>query len=463
MCKGRRITWYSSMTEPGNPSSITLHPPHRGIHWVALLAWIFLTFPARPAGFRFPLEQGKFYRLEGTTNADSWTVLEPAIFGDAPEWVRSRSDYPAAIREVRLVQESVVDLNPTLEKLRAKHGVPALAAILVRSNRVIAAGAVGVRVQGSEIPVEMGDLWHQGSITKSMTATLAGILVDEGRIHWTSTLGQILGPRVPGMHEDWRDVTLGQLLRHRSGAPDHDELVRNKIWDAIWNQRGPMSGRRLHWLTAVTTNPPPTAPGTRFVYSNTGYVFAGMMLEQVSGQPWEDLLRTRLFLPLGMHTAGFGPPATRGHTNQPWGHEWIHGKPSGIPPGRNADNPQSLGPAGTVHGSLFDLAKYLMFHARPAEGEGVRLVSPETFQRLHEAPVGESYAFGWHVMNRAWAGGDVLHHTGSNTQWFSNAWIAPGKQAALIAVTNIGDGSGKKAFNVTDEALSRMIASHVGR
>lgn len=450
------------MTDAWSKSPPSAHPRIRLLGWVAALLG-FLVSPAHAAEFRFPLELGAIYRLEGSTDGKYWTVLEPAILGDAPEWVRPRTNYPAAIREARLVQESFANLNPTLEKLRAKHGVPALAALLIRSNRVIAAGAVGVRVHGSEMPVELGDLWHQGSITKSMTATLAGILVDEGRIHWTSTLGQILGARVPSMHEAWRDVTLGQLLRHRGGAPDHDELARNKIWEAIWSQRGPMSARRLHWLTAVTTNPPPTTPGTRFVYSNTGYVFAGMMLEQVAGQPWEDLLRTRVFLPLGMRTAGFGPPAARGHTNEPWGHDWVQGKPSGIAPGRHADNPQSLGPAGTVHGSLFDLAKYLMFHARPADGEGVRLVSPSTFERLHQPPEGEFYALGWHVLNRPWAGGDVLHHTGSNTQWFSNAWIAPGKQAALIAMTNIGDGTGRKAFNVTDEALSRMIANHLGR
>lgn len=412
---------------------------------------------------RFPVDYDSIYRLEGTSDGIAWNILEPAILGRASDWVRPRRDLPAGIKDVRLINESVADLRPLLEKLREKHGVPALGAVVIRSNRVIAAGVVGVRVEGSDVPAMLGDTWHHGSLTKSMTATLGAMLVEEGRLAWTNTLGEILGSLVPSMHPDWRTVTLSQLLRHQGGAPDHDFLTKKGIWQEIWKARGPIRERRRQWLTAVTTNAPPTKPGTRYIYSNTGYVFAGMMMEAVTAESWEDLMRTRVFRPLGMTTAGFGSPGDRGRTNQPWGHQWIAGKPVGTPPGRLADNPEALGPAGTVHASLLDLAKYLMWHARNAGGEGVRLLSPEMFQQLHEPEPGETYALGWSCANRAWAGGTALNHTGSNTLWFSNAWIAPKKQAAFIVATNIGDGQGKAAFTVTDEAISRMIANYLGR
>ncbi len=442
-----------------NPKS---HRPR--LHCVLLLIGCLLQGLAQRADeIRFPVSFNSIYRLEGTSDGGAWHVLEPAILGRASDWVRPRRELPDGIGEIRLVPELVADLRPMLEKLREKYRVPALGALLIRSNQVIAAGVVGIRVEGTDAPAMLGDTWHHGSLTKSMTATLAATLVEEGRLAWTNTMGGILGPKVPGMHPDWRDVTLSQLLRHRSGAPDQDYLVQKSIWPAIWINRGPIQDRRLHWLTAVTTNAPAAKPGMSYIYSNSGYVFAGMMLEAVTGETWEDLMRARIFRPLGMSTAGFGPPGERGRTNQPWGHQWIADKPVGTPPGRFADNPAALGPAGTVHASLFDLAKYLMCHARQGNGEGVRLLSPETFHRLHEPEPGETYAFGWWTSHRAWAGGSVLNHTGSNTQWFSNAWIAPKKQAALIVVTNVGDGPAKAAFGVTDEVLSRMIASYLGR
>lgn len=418
---------------------------------------------ADDAQLRYPVRFGSVHHLEGRAGADPWSVLEPAILGRAGDVLRARTNFPSEITEFRLVEDPITDLGPMLEKIRTEHGVPGLAAIVIRSNRVLAVGAVGVRVEGTDAPIMLGDVWHHGSLTKSMTATLAGTFVEEGRIQWDTTLGEVLASRLPAMHPDWRNVTLSQLLRHRSGAPGHDEIVTNGLWRALWRRSGTTAEKRLLWLRNVTTNAPSHAPGTRFEYSNTGYVFAGMMLEAIAGKPWETLMRERIFQPLNMDTAGFGPPGTPGRTNAPWGHQWINGKPVGTRPGPAADNPPALGPAGTVHASLFDLAKYLMCHARKGTGDGIHLLKPETFQRLHTPEKGENYAFGWSVTHRPWARGTALTHTGSNTQWFSNAWIAPGKQAALLVLTNIGDGKDGRGFKVTDEVIGKLVAAHLRR
>ena len=146
--------------------------------------------------FRFPVRFGGVYRLEGTRDGSQWEILEPAIIGRAADITRPRSLLPAGFTDARLVPDTFVDLDPMLEKLREKHHLPGLAAIVIRSNRVLAAGAVGVRVEGTDAPVMLGDVWHHGSLTKSMTATLAGMLVEEGRIRWDTTLGEILGTKV---------------------------------------------------------------------------------------------------------------------------------------------------------------------------------------------------------------------------------------------------------------------------
>ena len=241
--------------------------------------------------FRFPVQFGAVYRLEASRQDGSWETIEPAIVGRATDIVRPRTQLPPGFTEARLTQETPADLNPMLEKLREKHHVPGLAAIVIRSNRVLATGAVGVRIHGTDAPILLGDLWHHGSLTKSMTASIAAMLVEEGRIQWNTTMAEIFANRVPDMHPDWRPVTLSQLLRHRSGAPDHDQLVTNGVWKALWERRNAVPEKRLQWLRAVTTNAPVAQPGSKFIYSNTGYVFAGMMLESVTGKPWETLIR----------------------------------------------------------------------------------------------------------------------------------------------------------------------------
>ena len=351
------------------------------------------------------------------------------------------------------------DISPMLAVIREARGVPALAAGLIRSNRVVALGVAGVRKQGVGEPATLGDLWHVGSVTKSMTATLVGLLVQEGRISWTNTLAASFPAVSPRMHPAWRAVTLSQLLRHRGGAPDSEWLQSRGIWDMLWNHPGTPREQRAAWLESVVTNAPPVAPGTEFVYSNTGYVFAGMMLEATAGEPWEDLISRRLFAPLGMTSAGFGVPARPRFIDQPWGHQWADGRPKAVPPGPDADNPSGLGPAGTVHLSLGDLLKYAAFHAR--EGHGVGLLSGDTFRILHDPVPGESYAMGWKVATRPWAGGTVLTHTGSNRQWFAVVWIAPGRDAAAVAVTNIGDNEGHAASTATDEAVATLIGRYL--
>src|SRR5690606_26229835 len=90
-------------------------------------------------------------------------------------------------------------LNSYVEAVRTEYGLPALAAAVVKEGKVIAAAATGTRVYGQDIPVTIDDRFHLGSNTKSMTATLAGMLVEEGKLSWDSNVGDVLGDAVKGM------------------------------------------------------------------------------------------------------------------------------------------------------------------------------------------------------------------------------------------------------------------------
>ncbi len=352
------------------------------------------------------------------------------------------------------------DLGPMLGEVQGHHNVPALACAVVRSNVIVAEGVVGVRQAGDPTPAELGDLWHHGSNTKSMTATLAALLVEEGKIAWTNTLADVFPADAAKMDPTWRGVTLELLLGHRGGAPDQDWLVQQGLWAKFWDAPGSPNDQRRWLREAVTALPPQNKPGTKFVYSNTGYILAGTMLEARTGKPWEQLITERLFRPLGMRTAGFGAPGTAAKVDQPRGHNLgllKNLKP--VAPGPQGDNPPGLGPAGTVHCSLDDLAKYVMAHVNGELGRDTPLkLRPESWHKLHTALAGQDYALGWNVTQRGWAGGTALNHTGSNTMWFSNMWLAPNRDFAVIILTNVG---GDDAFKATDEVASKVIGQYL--
>src|SRR5215212_10225521 len=79
-----------------------------------------------------------------------------------------------------------------LEQIRQKHAVPAIAAAAMREGALVTSAATGTREFGGSEPVTLEDLWHIGSCTKSMTATLAGIMHDEGKVRWEMKIGEVL-------------------------------------------------------------------------------------------------------------------------------------------------------------------------------------------------------------------------------------------------------------------------------
>lgn len=328
-----------------------------------------------------------------------------------------------------------------LESIRAPHKLPAMAAFALRDGVIIEQAIVGTRSTKDETPVAPGAQWHLGSNTKAMTATVAGMLVEDGFLAWDATVGEILGEAAPDMDAAHRDTTLAMLLQHTSG------IQANISWYTAPDDRVACAARILA--------SPPSEPAGGYAYSNAGYVVAGAMMEVVKGKRWEELMRERLFDPLGMTDTGFGAPSRPG---SPWGHRggWFRWTPMD-PAWRGADNAPVLGPAGTVHATLEDYARFLAAHLAGARGED-GLVSADTFATLHTPPDGGDYSLGWIVTERSWAGGRALAHGGSNTLWNTTAWIAPEKDMAFFAATNAG---GDPAFAAVDKAVAALIDRHL--
>jgi len=351
---------------------------------------------------------------------------------------------PYAVRAAAsATTESPDDLHELLASERESSGLPAIAAGVMKQGRLLAVGAVGVRKVGTEAAVTREDKFHIGSDTKAMTATLTAMLVGEKKLRWEQTLSDLFPERAAKMNAGYRAVTLEMLLTHRSGMP-HDSHDYGAKTD-------PVTTQRLKYLDATIAQATASKAG-EYSYSNAGYIVVGAILERVTGKAWEELIRERLFKPLGMGSAGFGPPSKPNMIDQPWGHVFADGK---YKP-RYGDNPPALGPAGTVHCSMPDYLKFADFHAsggkRPAG-----LLAPELVEKLRTPPAGATYAMGWGTGKRGWAKGMVMTHAGSNTMNYFIVWVAPNIEFSVAAAAN---AAGPALNKDLDQVVGKLVQKY---
>jgi CubicO group peptidase (beta-lactamase class C family) len=346
------------------------------------------------------------------------------------------------------------NLNSLLEPLLKKYELPALAGAIVTSKGLAAVGAVGVRKYGTDTPVTVEDQFHLGSDTKAMTATMLATLVEEGKLSWDTSLEQVFPELVPKMNPAYRKVTLEQLMAHRAGFTD-ESWPKGMTFAEVHTIPGTPREQRATYVAMVLSEPPDYPPGSKFLYSNRSYAVAGAIAERVANDSWEHLMQKRLFEPLGMSSCGFGAMGTPGRIDQPWQHKLLLTWHRPIEPGPMADNPPAIAPAGTVHCSIIDWGKFVSAHLRGERGEA-EILKPETFKRLHMPPAGD-YGFGWMVLERPWAGGRALTHTGSNTQNYAVVWMAPERDFAVLVMSNQG---GDEMFEACDTVAAALIAHH---
>jgi len=342
------------------------------------------------------------------------------------------------------------EFTAVLQGLRDRFHLPALAAVSVIGDSVVDLAAVGHRVADSTQAALPGDRWHIGSLTKGLTASLAALLVERGVIRWTTTVAEALPALARAGRPEFRDVRLEELLHHTAGLVA--DVRQAPLWAELWTDRSPIIEQRRRFVGQLLSLSPDTARGA-FLYSNANYIVAGAMLEAQTGRSWEEMLRDEVLRPLGMDSTGFGAPGDSAVADEPWGHRagprgWVP-----VSPGRGADNPVALGPAGTVHTTLADFARYMMAQLG-VPIDGTRLLGDDALRILHTPAPGTDYAMGWGVSHRGWARGVVLHHAGSNTLWYAVVWLAPKRRIGLFAVTNaVGD----EAVSGTDAAVGALL------
>lgn len=362
------------------------------------------------------------------------------------------------------VSAQPIDLTEALETIRSARDLPSLAAAAYRDGTLIAAGATGWYSMDHATRVTTDSRYHIGSCSKAMTAVVLGSVIDETQgLDWDTTLAEALPDDAKFINAAYAKTTIRELLGHRSGLIENrDQAIFPLAW-VVTNEFADagLPRQRTELLRTALSVAPAAEPGTEFGYSNYAYIIAAAIAEFHAGTPFEDLLRERIFEPLGMTTAGFGPPGGAGEVVEPLGHsrqdEWMP-----MPfneQGVAMDNPPVFNSAGRVHASITDWAKFVDDFEQGLDGEGT-LLDAETYRAIATDLESDGYALGWGVNPRDWAGdAPALAHAGSNRFWFAAAWLAPDNDLALVAACNAATPEAQAAV---DLAIQEMVGRFTG-
>jgi CubicO group peptidase (beta-lactamase class C family) len=345
------------------------------------------------------------------------------------------------------------DVATILAPIREGYGgVPGLGAVVMHGADVAALGVVGARRAGGPTEITASDRFHLGGDVQTMTATLAAMLVDEGKLTWSSRLGDVL-PDV-AMHPAFAAATLEALLAQRAGAP---ALLPTEIVVASRVPGDPAARRGGAVASLVSSSP--TAPAGTFQESDASFLLAAAMVERAASQPWETLVAARLFAPLGMTTCGAVPDDPGATPSVPWGHVVdVAGTVTPVAPGGVDEPPVALAPAQGMRCSLVDWARFAAFHLAGARGEAAPLLTLPSFAKL-QTPVDFSHALGWYAVSRPWAGSPLaLNFISRDRSSYALAWVLPGKNAVVLVAVNQG---GAAAIKVADDAVAHLVGSVV--
>ena len=332
--------------------------------------------------------------------------------------------------------------------LRRNGNVPGLSAAVMVDGRIVAKGTVGVRALGGK-PALDSDAWHIGSITKSFTATVAARLLERDRLQLSLSLKQLVPDLLVSTYPSYGDATVEDLLSHHSGLGGHP--LDDADIEVFYEDARSLPEQRRSLARLALGRAPSAAPGEKFTYANANYIVIGVILEQVTKQSWEHLVTTEVLVPLQLKSGGFGAPGAGDSARAPVGHEFTNEAMSPVKAAPRADSPAVVGPAGTLHMNMQDLARFTYHHA-VGEFESDGYLSTHTYRLLHTSR-GEDAALGW--FTQQWRGHRLIKSTGSNGYWYAIVAAQPEKRVAIAVASNAAPEAG--ATLAVGELVSALL------
>lgn len=324
-------------------------------------------------------------------------------------------------------------IDALMEQMRQAFEIPGLAIAVVTPDETYLQ-AYGTKELGKDDPVDVDTLFAVASVTKAFTTTAMSMLIDEGKMSWEDH------PRkhVPGFKlNDWladSNVTLRDLVCHRTGLARHDGLWYNSAW----------SSQEI--LEKIPHLPPTYSFRSTYQYNNLMYMVAGLAVESAAGMPWADFVKTRIFEPLGMSRSCTSITELPAAGNYCTAHEREEEKTVPF----KWTNVDSVNACGSINSCVSDMAKWVKFQLGEGEWEGKRLLSKERLDETHSAqmvvPVDEqsremseatlaSYCLGWNLLNhRDWT---IVAHGGSLDGFNSGVVLVPKANLGVVVLSNL--------------------------
>jgi CubicO group peptidase (beta-lactamase class C family) len=325
--------------------------------------------------------------------------------------------------------------------------VPGMAVAIVKDGKVVLARGYGVRRLGSPEPVDASTRFGIASNTKLFTATALAMLVEEGKIEWDRPVMDYLPAFAMSDPFVTRELTVRDLLVHRSG-------LGLGGGDLLWWP--PSTYDRKEIVRRIRYIPLATSFRSAYAYDNVLYLVAGEVIEAVTGQSWEEFVRSRILARVGMTESDVLHSAAGGTGNVAGTHAAVNDTVRPIAPFLS-DN---TNPAGGVMSGANDMAKWMMVQLDSGRtASGARLFSPASTAQLwrevtpvpiEPEPPGLShlraqfsgYALGLDV--RDYRGKFLIQHTGGLPGYLSKVAMLPELRLGVAVLTNQESGA---AFN----------------
>ncbi len=327
-------------------------------------------------------------------------------------------------------QERFEGLDGYIREAMGQWQVPGLVIAVVKDGDIVLARGYGHRQLGQDSPVTTDTVFSIASCTKSFTAGCIAMLVDEGKLHWDDPVRKHLPDFKVADAYVTEQITLRDLLCHRTG------LVRG---DLLGMTGSFTHAEMLNQIQLLQQTAPFRAKVT---YHNLMFAVLGEIIQKKSGANWQDFVATRMFEPLEMKSTtadrGSVPPdrlATR--------HRFYDGELATL----RTPISNLMAPAGAIHSTVNDMARWLSFHLREGERGGRRLVSTTAMREMHSLqqsipvkwrPDSRVYdarfvgtGLGWYV--RDYRGRKVVQHGGA---WGAEPAFVPEENLAVVVLSN---------------------------
>lgn len=349
-------------------------------------------------------------------------------------------------------------LDRLIEATRKAWDVPGVAVAIVSGEDVVYIKGFGVKRAGSSAPVTPDTRFAICSTTKAFTTAAMGILVDEGKMNWDDPVRKHLPYfKLSDALAD-ANVTMRDLVSHRSGMSSHDWLWINSPWS------------REEIIRRIGFVPLYRPFRAEYEYSNTMFLAAGEAVGLAANKTWEEFVATRLLAPLGMTNTDFSVKDVVKSAD----HATPHVRRAGSNEAVEWYNLDKVAAAGGINSSVRDLTRWMRLHLNRGRFEGKVILKESTIQEIHtpqmlvrstpnsvnEGPRYASYGLGWNIQD--YRGHHLVHHAGAIDGFRSVVALLPNEHYGIAILGNVTDLSAGLMPDLPEVLRSAIIDELLG-